>query len=190
MLNDKEQIKEWLDSMGIKNYTINDDFTVDVDGKVNLSTKKLTNIPVQFGNIKEFFSCSYNQLTNLKGSPKFVGDGFYCHENQLTTLEHSPQSIGGNFNCDENQLTSLQGCPEHIGGFLSCNNNNIQNLNDFNCKFLGIFYHRGYVIKEFSHFYLNKQLSLTHKEIENIKLNNKLNNTLKNKKEAINKKKL
>ena len=35
----KEQIKQWLDKMGVENYTINKNLTVDVDGSVDLFNK-------------------------------------------------------------------------------------------------------------------------------------------------------
>ena len=115
MLKTKEEIKRWLDGMGVTNYTINDDLTVDVDDDVDLRFKNLTEIPVQFNEVKYYFSCAYNQLTSLEGSPRKVGDHFYCHNNQLTSLEDSPRKVGDYFYCHNNQLTSLEGSPEEVG---------------------------------------------------------------------------
>lgn len=45
-------IWSWLDYMGITNYTINDDFTVDVDGDVKLNNKALQDFgPVKFNKV-------------------------------------------------------------------------------------------------------------------------------------------
>ena len=186
MLKNKEEIKQWLDSMAIENHTINDDFTVDVDGSVDIYDKKLTNIPVQFGNILGHFNCGNNLLSNLEGSPKSVVISFYCHQNKLTDLEGCPESIGQNFICNNNLLTTLQGCPQFIDGNLMCANNPIKDLNDFNCNFSGIFYHKGTIIEEFSEFYIEGDLKLTYKDIENIKFNNRLNNIIKDKIQTIN----
>ena len=186
MLNDKQEIKEWLDSMDIENYTINDNFTVDVDGNVNLSAKKLTNIPVQFGIVKGYFYCNDNQLTSLQGCPHSINNNFFCSANQLISLEGGPTSVNGDFYCNDNQLTTLQGCPKFVSGIFYCKNNSIKNLSDFDCEFSDIFYHKGSIIEIFSEFYIEGELKLTYKDIENIKLNNKLNNTLKNKTETIN----
>ena len=68
MLKTKEQIKQWLDEMGVINYVINKDLTVDVKGDVNLSYKNLKELPVQFGKVKGNFFCSNNQLKSLKGA--------------------------------------------------------------------------------------------------------------------------
>ena len=68
MFKTKKQIKQWLDEMGVKDYTINKNLIVDVEGDVNLSYKNLKELPVQFGKVKGNFFCSNNQLKSLKGA--------------------------------------------------------------------------------------------------------------------------
>jgi len=63
-LTDKE-IHEICKKYGIKNYTINDDGSIDVDGNVNLSYRKLTKLPLKFNNVSGNFLCYNNQLTTL-----------------------------------------------------------------------------------------------------------------------------
>ena len=53
----KEEIQNWLDRLRIKNYTINEDLTVDIKGDIEISSKDLTIIPVQFGNVTGSFYC-------------------------------------------------------------------------------------------------------------------------------------
>jgi hypothetical protein len=89
-----DEIKNWLNKYGIKNYTINDDLTVDVDDDVNLSYKELTKIEVQFRNVGGYFYCNNNQLTSLEGCPSTVGGYFSCYNNKLTSLEGCPSSVG------------------------------------------------------------------------------------------------
>jgi len=52
------QIVKWLDSFGIKNYTINDDLTIDVKGSVNLDQQSLTCFPsfIKFNKVSGDFS--------------------------------------------------------------------------------------------------------------------------------------
>ena len=121
-------IKSWLDEMGVKNYTINNDFTIDVKGHVYLDFKNLTKFPnyIKFNKVDKSFYCSNNQLTSLEGCPTSVGRNFFCYDNQLTNLEGCPTSIGGNFSCSHNQLTSLEGCPTSVSGYFSCSNNKIK----------------------------------------------------------------
>jgi hypothetical protein len=107
MLNNREDIESWLKKYNIKNYTINDDLTVDVNGSVYISNTSLKEIPIQFNIVNGVFDCSHNELTSLKGCPKEVNGSFYCYNNKLTSLESGPTEVRGNFDCDNNELTSL-----------------------------------------------------------------------------------
>ena len=62
MFTNKKEIKQWLDSMNIEHYTIRDDLTVDVDSYLYLTNKKLKEIPVQFGIVRDTFRCENNEL--------------------------------------------------------------------------------------------------------------------------------
>jgi hypothetical protein len=112
----------------IQNYTINDDFTIDVDGDVNLSLgfskhRVSTKIPLKFNKTSGYFACQYKFLTTLEGSPKEVGGSFFCSGNELTSLKGGPKRVSGNFVCSHNQLTSLEGAPEYVGGNFNCHDN-------------------------------------------------------------------
>ena len=100
----------------ITNYTINDDGSIDVNGNVNLSDKGLTELPLTFNKVTGWFDCGRNNLTTLKGSPRWVGGCFSCNKNQLTSLEFSPDYVGGSFDCYTNQLTDNYYDME-IGGY-------------------------------------------------------------------------
>jgi hypothetical protein len=113
---------------GIKNWSINSDGLVDVDGSVNLYNKGLTKLPLKFGIVYGDFLCFGGNLASLEGSPKWVSGGFYCHSNQLTTLEGSPESVGDTFYCHENQLTTLEGGPKSVGGGFDCSYNQLTSL--------------------------------------------------------------
>jgi hypothetical protein len=113
---EKYEIVAWLNNMGVKNYIINDDLTVDVDGDANLFGKDIKPIPVKFNKVGGNFDCYGSQLTTLKGIPNEVGGSFWCSSNQLTTLKGAPNKIGGNFYCFSNPLKSLDGKPDYVGG--------------------------------------------------------------------------
>ena len=108
---------------GIKNYTINDDGSIDVDDVVDLSYEGLTELPLRFNKVTGYFNCFDNKLTSLKGSPKWVGGYFSCEDNLLTSLEFSPDYIEMDFLCNDNRLTSLVGSPKHVGGDFVCSDN-------------------------------------------------------------------
>ena len=124
-LGKRVPIVKWLDTMGVKYYTINPDLAIDVEGDVKLSYKNLIEFPdyIKFNYVSGDFDCYNNQLTSLKGCPTSVGGGFYCSNNQLTSLEGCPTSVGRYFNCSGNRLTSLKGCPTKVGGDFYCWNN-------------------------------------------------------------------
>lgn len=128
MLDNKEDIKAWLDKYYITDYHINEDLTVDVNGNVWLTDKKLTTIDVQFNIVNGHFNCSLNQLTTLKGCPKTVVGNFVCSQNQLKSLESGPKMVAGNYVCHNNQLKSLEGSPKNIKGKFDCSDNQLINL--------------------------------------------------------------
>ena len=101
---------------GIENYTVNDDGSIDVNGSVDLYGYQLTELPLVFNKVTGNFDCDYNNLTSLKGCPRWVGGCFSCNKNQLTSLEFSPDYVGGSFDCYTNQLTDNYYDME-IGGY-------------------------------------------------------------------------
>ena len=127
MLLQKSKIHNLCREHGIKNYTINDDISISVDGSVDLAYKNLKSLPIKFKEVSGDFSCSHNQLTSLKYCPETVGGHFSCSDNQLTSLEGCPGTVGGGFYCHHNQLTSLKYCPETVGSFY-CYNNQLTSL--------------------------------------------------------------
>ena len=112
----------------IRNYTINDDLSIDIKGSVYLFNKSLTKLPLKFNIVSGDFDCSHNKLTTLEGSPKEVGSNFYCYYNELTTLEGSPNDISIDFICSNNQLTTLEGSPKNVGGNFDCSDNQLTTL--------------------------------------------------------------
>jgi len=111
--------------MGVGNYTINDNLTIDVKGDVNLNNRDLTKFPefIRFNKVSGNFWCSKNSLVSLEGCPSSVGGSFGCHTNNLVSLEGCPSSVSGDFWCARNNLISLKGCPTSVGGSFRCSNN-------------------------------------------------------------------
>jgi hypothetical protein len=112
----------------IKNWTINPDGTVDVDGDVNLRSMKLNKLPLNFRRVNGDFNCSCNKLIDLKGAPSEVGGHFNCAFNKLISLEGGPEKVGGYFGCNGNKLTTLEGGPKEVVGEFWCIGNPIFRL--------------------------------------------------------------
>ena len=136
---DRLYVEKWLREHKVKNCTINEDLSVDVNGGVDLISKNLTELRVRFRNVRGEFSCGKNRLTSLVGCPEKVGGDFNCSKNDLTSLEGCPTSVGGGFYCYENQLTSLAGCPAEVAGIFNCHKNKLASLEN-GPKVVGKFY--------------------------------------------------
>jgi len=122
------KVFESIEEFNIKNYTFNDDLTIDVNGDIDLSYSCLTKLPFKFRNVTGDFDCSSNKLTSLEGCPETIGGDFDCSYNNLTSLVGGPETVGGDFNCRNNNLTSLVGGPETVGGDFNCSYNNLISL--------------------------------------------------------------
>ena len=117
--------KEFLNESTIK-FKINKDLSIDAFQDVNIATKNLKEIPLNFNIIEGNFACSDNKLITLKGCPKEVKGNFYCHINQLTSLDGCPKIVRGSFWCSNNQLTSLKGCPKEVLRNFNCSDNKVK----------------------------------------------------------------
>jgi len=154
-LTDPLFITQWLKEQGIKNYRILVDFSVDVDGDVDILQhmfQPTKTLPVKFRHVTGSFSCrgkssgylsslvgcpqkvggdfncTDNKLTSLYGAPKEVGGHFFCGHNHLSSLEFSPHSVAGSFLCHHNQLITLEHAPRRVEGNFNCTHNLLQNL--------------------------------------------------------------
>lgn len=124
----KEEIISICEKYGIKNYNINDDGSINVDGDVDFVARELTRLPLKFRYVTGHFKIEINSLTTLQGCPTIVGRSFFCNYNKLSSLEFSPKEVGGNFNCHGNKLLSLAGSPMHISGDFNCFDNMLISL--------------------------------------------------------------
>jgi hypothetical protein len=111
---------------GIKNWSINSDGLVDVDGEVDLSVDGLKKIPLKFGEVTGGFLCWDNELTSLEGAPHTVGY-FVCNLNQLTSLEFAPKKVRNYFDCRNNNIRSFEG-PINIRSDFRCWKNPIYEI--------------------------------------------------------------
>jgi len=138
---EKDQIDFICKEYKIKNYTINSDGSIDVDGDVDLRDRHLIKLPLQFGKVSGNFSCNHNKLTTLKGSPVTVGKGYSCCTNKLISLVGGPVTVGGSYHCYLNALTTLEGAPESIGGGFFCMHNDLISIfsGDIDIDIIGSF---------------------------------------------------
>lgn len=98
----------------IKKFRINKDFSINVNGNVNLSNRNLNIIPIKFNIVCGDFICSDNILTNLKNSPIYLEGNYICSNNKLSTLHGCTSEIEGYFNCSDNNLKVLTYAPTYV----------------------------------------------------------------------------
>ena len=99
-----EDIDEICKQYNIKNYTINPDGSIDVDGKVNLYLSGLTKLPLKFNKVNGYFNCSRNNLTSFKFAPKIIRGEFNCNCNNIKSFEYFPNFVKDNFFCINNPI--------------------------------------------------------------------------------------
>ena len=95
----RAQIEQWLNEMGIEDYNINEDFTIDVYGNVYLEYKNIESLPsfIQFGTVEGNFMIGNNNLNSLIGCPIRVFGSFACDRNNLRSLEGAPKEVREDF---------------------------------------------------------------------------------------------
>ncbi len=135
MLETRKEIEDWLsrcsEVCGFREYKINDNLVVDVNGTVNLANADLEEIPLQFGVVSGSFYCENNKLKSLKGAPHTVGEMFVCSNNQISTLNGGPELVGCSFLCANNRLSNLTGAPKLIGSNVSP----YHDTGNFDCRY-------------------------------------------------------
>jgi len=124
----KLEVTNWLEDHQVKNFTINTDLSVDVEGNVDISECNLSTIAIQFSYIGGNFDCKDNALTSLKGAPRIVKGIFNCNQNQLESLIDGPQIVGADYFCEFNNLKNLKGSPQMITGKFNCSSNYLVSL--------------------------------------------------------------
>jgi len=102
----REEVIEVCERYRIKNYTINDDLSIDVNDNVRLCDEGLEYLPLKFNYVSGYFFCSDNELKTLEGCPQTVGGTFYCPNNELKDLENFPE-VSGNVYITENPVDLL-----------------------------------------------------------------------------------
>lgn len=127
----EQEIHDICEELFIKEYTINTDGSIDVDGNVYIRNLDLGKLPLKFNIVHGSFDCSYNNLTTLDGSPKVVGGFFNVSDNNLTSLIGGPVNVKYSYVCSNNGLTSLEGSPIIIGGLFRCNNNPLKSIDGY-----------------------------------------------------------
>ena len=113
-IGEKVQIEKWLKEHNVKNFTINDDLTIDVNGDLFIEE----DLPefINFNKVHSDCTCWNSHVTTLRGAPKIVGEHFTCRRTSIETLEGCPVEIGGEFEVvDNKKLKNIDNLPQKVG---------------------------------------------------------------------------
>lgn len=129
-LNNKEEIAKWLDKNQVKNYTILEDNSVNVEGNVRLSDRlaNLSKLPLNFNEVEGDFDISDNELVSLEGSPRKVGGSFLAFKNEISSLRGGPKEVGRSFIVLRNNISSLEFSPGIVKEDYICSHNPLTSL--------------------------------------------------------------
>ncbi len=115
----RAQISNWLHKCGIKEYSIDEEMRVSVEGHLllegfNCSHNQLTSLVGGPVDIDGYYSCTHNLLKTLEGAP-LKADHFMCYENPLKDFQHCPKFIKDTFQASGKELVSLEYLPKEVG---------------------------------------------------------------------------
>lgn len=122
-----KEIEFYCNLNQITNYTINDDYSVDVNGTVILSTLKEGKIPFKFAHIKGSFIADSLNLETLDNAPNSVDGDFSIKYNKLKNLIGSPKSCNS-FVANNNLLENVEGITQKINKFCDLGNNQLTSI--------------------------------------------------------------
>ena len=128
----KSFIDEFCFENYIKNYTINEDGSIDVNDNVALQFTNLNGkLPIKFNMVQGYFRAISCNLTTLEGFPEYVGGELDFSKNEIKSFEYTPKHVNGNYICDGNKISEIDEFIKDvkINGTFFAKDNLIENLN-------------------------------------------------------------
>lgn len=112
----------------IRDYVINDDYSIDVNESVMLSGK-FYKLPLNFRNVNGSFTSTNNGLRTLKGCPRVIEGFFNISWNNISEFDYFPIKIDGGFTCSYNPLKNFKGMEKcDISSDITCRGVDITTL--------------------------------------------------------------
>jgi hypothetical protein len=168
----RKEIETKLRSLGITDaFTINKDYSVDINKDISIMVKNVKECPVDFNVAHGNFIWHFSDLSSMKNLPKIVKGNLVLSNNKITSFKDCQTTIvTGQFNCSNNnikslnggpqqtgdyiaikcELDSLEGAPDEINGNFVVMNNNLTNLDGAPTRVKGLFDCSNNKIKDWS----------------------------------------
>jgi len=109
-----EHVVNMCYKLGIDNYTIREDNSIDVNGNVFIRDN-FNMLPIRFNIVRGTFDIAHNGLYSLDGCPHTIGGDFHCNHNHISSLKGGPKYVKGIVDCWSNDLINLDDGPLEVG---------------------------------------------------------------------------
>jgi acetyltransferase-like isoleucine patch superfamily enzyme len=98
-----QMIKKWLDDFDVRQYTINDDLSIDALNNLDFSYDTIE-FPkyIKFRKVIGDFRLKHTDISSLIGGPEIVTGSFYCINTTLDSLDGAPIEIYNDCNIYDN----------------------------------------------------------------------------------------
>lgn len=108
MIN-KELIELFCEEFNIKNYYINDDYSINVYQNVVLDNFIGDELPIKFNKVIGYFSCSKSNIKSFKNFPNFIEYNIYFQGNIIENFQGFPKTVKGRIVLWNSTIKSLDG---------------------------------------------------------------------------------
>ena len=108
MIN-KELIELFCEEFNIKNYYINDDYSINVYQNVVLDNFIGDELPIKFNKVIGYFSCSISNIKSFKNFPNFIEENIYLQGNIIENFHGFPKTVKGRIVLWNSTIKSMEG---------------------------------------------------------------------------------
>ncbi len=108
MIN-KELIELFCEEFNIKNYYINDDYSINVYQNVVLDNFIGDELPIKFNKVIGYFSCNKSNIKSFKNFPNFIEENIYFQGNIIENFHGFPKIVNGRIVLWGSIIKSLDG---------------------------------------------------------------------------------
>lgn len=108
MIN-KELIELFCEEFNIKNYYINDDYSINVYQNVVLDNFIGDELPIKFNKVIGYFSCNKSNIKSFKNFPNFIEYNIYFQGNIIENFQGFPKTVKGRIVLWNSTIKSLDG---------------------------------------------------------------------------------
>ena len=108
MIN-KELIELFCEEFNIKNYYINEDYSINVYQNVVLDNFIGSSSPIKLNKVIGYFSCSKSNIKSFKNFPNFINENIYFQGNIIENFHGFPKTVRGRIVLWGSTIKSLDG---------------------------------------------------------------------------------